>query len=79
MAYLDSLKLLLVAVIIAAHGALAYGSLESAGPYQDVQEVRLGTVSDLVLLILVIPASAPLRGSAEIVSRRRCGAARSRA
>lgn len=55
-AYLDNLKLLLVAVIIAAHGALAYGSLESAWPYQDVQEVQLGTVSDLVLLILVIPA-----------------------
>jgi hypothetical protein len=29
-AYLDALKVLLVAVIIAGHGALAYGDLESA-------------------------------------------------
>jgi hypothetical protein len=31
-AYLDNLKLLLVAVIIAGHGAVAYGDLESAWP-----------------------------------------------
>ena len=46
-AYLDNLKLLMVAVIIAAHGALAYSTLESAWPYQDIQEVQLGAVSDL--------------------------------
>lgn len=56
-AYLDNLKLLLVAVIIAGHGALAYGSLESAWPYQDVQEVQLGAVSDIALSMIVIPAA----------------------
>jgi Acyltransferase family len=56
-AYLDNLKLLLVAVIIAGHGALAYGSLESAWPYQDVQEVQLGGVSDIALSMVVIPAA----------------------
>lgn len=56
LAYLDNIKLLLVAVIIGAHGALAYGSLESAWPYQDIQEVRLGVVSDTLLQIVVIPA-----------------------
>jgi hypothetical protein len=56
-AYLDNLKLLLVAVIIAGHGALAYGSLESAWPYQDVQEVALGAVSDIALALVVIPAA----------------------
>jgi hypothetical protein len=56
-AYLDNLKLLLVAVIIAGHGALAYGSLENAWPYQDVQEVQLGAVSDLTLSMVVIPAA----------------------
>lgn len=56
-AYLDNLKLLLVAVIIAGHGAVAYGTLESAWPYQDIQEVQLGAASDLVLLMLVIPAA----------------------
>lgn len=55
-AYLDNLKLLLVAAIIAAHGALAYGSLESAWPYQEIQEVRLGAVSDAALQLVVIPA-----------------------
>jgi hypothetical protein len=56
-AYLDNLKLLLVAVIIAGHGALAYGTLENAWPYQDVQEVQLGAVSDLTLSLVVIPAA----------------------
>ena len=56
-AYLDNLKLLLVAVIIAGHGALAYSTLESAWPYQDIQEVRLGPVSDLVLVMVVIPCA----------------------
>lgn len=56
-AYLDNVKLLLVAVIIAGHGALAYSTLESAWPYQDIQEVQLGTAADLVLLMAVIPAA----------------------
>lgn len=56
-AYLDNLKLLLVAVIIAGHGALAYGDLESAWPYQDVQEVQLGGVSNIALAAVVIPAA----------------------
>jgi Acyltransferase family len=56
-AYLDNLKMLLVAVIIAGHGALAYGSLENAWPYQDVQEVQLGAVSDISLSMVVIPAA----------------------
>jgi fucose 4-O-acetylase-like acetyltransferase len=56
-AYLDNLKLLLVAAIIAGHGALAYSSLESAWPYQDIQEVRLGAAADVVLLMVVIPAA----------------------
>ena len=55
--YLDNLKLLLVAVIIAGHGALAYGDLESAWPYQDVQEVQLADVSNIALAAVVIPAA----------------------
>jgi Acyltransferase family len=57
LAYLDNLKLLLVAVIIAGHGALAYGDLESAWPYQDVQEVQLAGVSNVALSVVVIPAA----------------------
>jgi fucose 4-O-acetylase-like acetyltransferase len=56
-AYLDNLKLLMVAVIIAAHGALAYSTLESAWPYQDIQEVQLRAVSDTLVLMLVIPGA----------------------
>jgi hypothetical protein len=56
-AYLDNLKALLVALIIAAHGALAYGTLESAWPYQDIQEVHLSAASDLLLSLLVIPSA----------------------
>ena len=54
--YLDNLKLILVAVIIAGHGALAYGDLESAWPYQDIQEVQLAAISDGVLSAGVVPA-----------------------
>jgi hypothetical protein len=56
-AYLDNLKLLLVAVIIAGHGALAYGDLENAWPYQDVQEVHLAGVTNVTLAMVVIPAA----------------------
>jgi acyltransferase-like protein len=53
-AYLDRLKLGLVAVIIAGHGAVAYGDLENAWPYQDVQEVQLGAVSNAALSLVVL-------------------------
>jgi hypothetical protein len=56
-AYLDHLKLLLVAVIIAGHGAVAYGSLESAWPYQDVQEAQLTELADTALAIVVVAAA----------------------
>jgi Acyltransferase family len=55
-AYLDKLKLLLVAVIIAGHGALAYGDLDNAWPYQDIREVQLAEVSDIALSAVVVPA-----------------------
>jgi hypothetical protein len=67
-AYLDNLKLLMVAVIIAGHGALAYGSLENAWPYQDVQEVQLGKVSDLALSIVVVPAALFVMGLFFLIS-----------
>ena len=56
-AYLDNLKLLLVAVIIAGHGALAYGDLENAWPYQDVREVHLAGITNVTLALVVIPAA----------------------
>jgi Acyltransferase family len=53
-AYLDNLKVLLVAGIIAAHGVVAYSGLEDAWPYQPVREVRLAGVSDVVVGIVVL-------------------------
>jgi len=53
-AYLDNLKVLLVAGIIAAHGIAAYSGLEDAWPYQPVREVRLAGVSDVVVGIVVL-------------------------
>jgi hypothetical protein len=52
--YLDMLKLVSVAVIIAGHGAVGYGDLENAWPYQDVQEVQLAPVSNLALSTMVL-------------------------
>jgi hypothetical protein len=55
-AYLDRLKVLLVAVIIAGHGVLGYsGMMESAWPYQEVQEVRLTEVADVMVGMVVLP------------------------
>jgi Acyltransferase family len=56
-AYLDGLKVLLVAVIIAGHGAMGYSDLENAWPYQDVQEVALPHYVDVVLGAVVVPAA----------------------
>jgi len=67
-AYLDNLKALLVAAIIAGHGALAYSSLESAWPYQEIQEVRLGAVADVGLQVVVIPAALFAMGLFFLVS-----------
>jgi Acyltransferase family len=47
----------MVAVIIAGHGALAYGDIENAWPYQDVQEVHLAGATNVGLAIVAIPAA----------------------
>ena len=67
-AYLDNLKVLLVAVIIAVHGIAAYSNLESAWPYQDVQEVQLGAVSNGALGLVVLPAVLFVMGLFFLVS-----------
>src|SRR4051812_41626273 len=56
-AYVDRLKAWLVAVIIAGHGALAYGTLDNSWPYQDVHEVQLSHASDLALDVIVVPVA----------------------
>ena len=59
-AYLDNLKVLLVAAIIAGHSMFGYiadkGAWKSSWPYQDVPDVHLGSVSRALLAIPVLPA-----------------------
>ena len=54
--YLDNLKVLLVATIIAGHSLLGYSGFKGAWPYQNVQEVRLGALSQAILAVPVLPA-----------------------
>jgi len=60
-AYLDNLKVVLVAVIIAWHSVAGYapatGLWKGSWPYQDVQEVSLGAGSKAILAIPVLPAA----------------------
>lgn len=55
-AYFDRLKVLLIGAIIAGHGVMGYSDVEGAWPYQEIQEVALGEVSEGVLWIVVLPA-----------------------
>ena len=54
LAYLDRLKVLLIAVIIAGHAVVGYSGYE-AWLYQPHREVRLSGVSDDVLGVMVLP------------------------
>src|SRR4051812_39610956 len=67
-AYLDAIKIALVAGIIAGHGALGYSDLESAWPYQDVQEVTLHQGVNIALVVLVLPAALFAMGLFFLVS-----------
>jgi surface polysaccharide O-acyltransferase-like enzyme len=55
-AYLDNLKVVLVAVIIAGHSVFGYSGFKGAWPYQNVQEVRLGAVSQALVVVPTLPA-----------------------
>ena len=55
-AYLDNLKILLVAAIIATHGIAGYTSWEGAWAYEPAAEVRLTEVTESLFGTLVLPA-----------------------
>jgi len=55
LAYLDMLKVLLVALIVVWHGIAGYTDLASAWPYQDVQEVALAEFSNNLLAMMALP------------------------
>lgn len=56
-AYLDNLKVALVAAIIAVHGVVGYSSWEGAWAYEPAAEVRLAPVTENVLGGLVLPVT----------------------
>ncbi len=68
LAYLDNLKVTLVAVIIAAHGVVGYSGFEGAWPYQPHREVRLTAASDDVLGTLALPSMLFVMGLFFLIS-----------
>lgn len=53
--YLDHLKVLLIALIIAIHAVLGYVGSAAYWTYADVQETTLHPVSELVAAVVVVP------------------------
>jgi hypothetical protein len=53
--WIDNLKLLLIALIIAMHGVLSYAGTLEVWTYSEFREVTLSPVTEGVLLVLVTP------------------------
>jgi len=53
--YLDNLKVLLIAMIIAIHAVLSYAGTLDVWPYTEVREVTLSPVVETVLFVVVGP------------------------
>jgi hypothetical protein len=53
--YLDNLKVIIIAAIIAIHGVLGYVGVDQYWSYADVQEVTLWPVTEIALLVPVVP------------------------
>lgn len=68
LAYLDRVKVLLVAGIIGVHGLLGYSSFEGAWAYQPVREVGLAELTERVLGSLFLPATLFVMGIFFLVS-----------
>lgn len=53
--YLDNLKVVLIAAIIAVHAVLGYASTVEVWTYTELREVTLAPATEIVLLVLVSP------------------------
>jgi hypothetical protein len=62
LAYLDNLKVIMVAGVIAWHAVAGYLDMEGVWTYGDVAEDRFGTVSEALALTLVGPAALFVMG-----------------
>ena len=67
--YLDNLKVVLIAAIIALHGVLGYVGSVQLWSYADVQEVTLSPVTEAALFVVAGPFAAfAFRASASLGS-----------
>ena len=53
--YLDNLKVIVIAAIIAIHGVLGYAGATEAWSYTSVREVTLSAVTEALLVIVIGP------------------------
>lgn len=53
--YLDNLKVVLIAAIIALHGVLGYAGIVEVRTYSELREVTLAPVVEIALVVLVSP------------------------
>jgi hypothetical protein len=53
--YLDNLKVVLIAMIIAIHGVLSYVGFDQLWSYADVQEVTFSPVTEVILFAVIGP------------------------
>lgn len=67
-AYLDRIKVVLVAGIIAVHGLVGYSGFDGGWAYQPVREVRLDDVTDMALGTVLLPALLFVMGVFFLVS-----------
>lgn len=67
-AYLDRIKVVLVAGIIAVHGVVGYSGFEGGWAYQPVREVRLAEATDMAVGTVLLPALLFVMGIFFLVS-----------
>lgn len=67
-AYLDRIKVVLVAGIIAVHGVVGYSGFEGGWAYQPVREVRLAEATDMAVGTVLLPALLFVMGLFFLVS-----------
>jgi hypothetical protein len=56
--YLDNLKVLLIAAIIAIHAILGYASWVEVWTYTELREVTLAPATQVVMFVLVSPSGS---------------------
>jgi hypothetical protein len=69
LSYLDNLKVVLIAAIIAIHAVLGYAAFMDLWSYTSLREVTLSPVVETVLTAAVSPLGLPANGCSASVCR----------